>query len=96
MFKRIIAEVYMPNARHWSDCWTEDGDTHVVFFGRTKKDAELVGSYCYDYGFEEWKVFVTVREARPRERVSSRAFHHGWLLESIKKHGNITVKKECV
>lgn len=86
---RLIAELSMPNVGSWNGKWSGAGNTYTIAVQTTpKKKNELLGYYYYNFG-DGWGAGVTIREPKPREKVTNRFCGYEWMVDSIKKHGKI-------
>ena len=87
---RLIAQLSMPSNNSWNGKWTGDNRVYTKVFSAStsKKMKRFIGSYRYSFG-DGWVACVTVREAKPRERVSNIFCGYEWMISSIKVHGEI-------
>ena len=88
MSKRVIAELSMPGVRSWNGRWSGEDDKHTILVGTSKKAEKLIGYYSYRFD-DGWVAGVTIREAKPREKVSNKFCGYNWMVDSIRVHGEI-------
>lgn len=86
---RYIFILSMPNNNSWNGKWSGEGRDYSVAKKLTAKQAAKLRDYYY-YNFGDgWGAGVTVRPAKPREKVSNNFCGYNWMIESILCHGEI-------
>ena len=90
MNRRIIAELTIPKAGSWDGRFTGSGNkyTKKLYGGNTIWSSRL-GEYEYDFG-DGWVAKVTIRYAKPGEKITNKFMGYGWMVDSIKNNSKIT------
>ena len=99
----LCFELSMPNRGSWNGGWSGDGRIHarIVNLGYSKKAEEegrrIVEGSPYFYAWSDgWSASVSVRivdgnEARRIRRQSAGFAGYDWMINSIRRHGDIRV-----
>ena len=90
---RLIAELSMPNCGSWNGRWSGERDRFTKEFSRSKKMADKIGRYSYNFG-DGWRASVEIREAEPREKVTKKFCGYDWMIDSIKVRGEIVHRSD--
>lgn len=86
---RTIFELSMPSNNSWNGKWTGEDRKYTVARNVSKKKMETLKEYhTYNFG-DGWVAGVTVREPKPRERVTNKFCGYEWMIDSILLHGKI-------
>jgi hypothetical protein len=89
---RVIFELSMPRNNSWNNQWSGKNNTYTVAKTITdKKFNSLDDYYTYDFG-DGWMAGVSVRPAKPREKVSGKFCGYEWMINSILSKGLIEAK----
>lgn len=86
---RYVFILSMPRNNSWNGKWSGEGNNYSVAKRLTaKKAAQLESYYYYSFG-DGWAAGVTIRPAKPREKVSGKFCGYEWMIESILLNGEI-------
>lgn len=87
--QRFIFELSMPSNNSWNGRWSGEGSKYTIAKTVTEKKAkELKGYYSYNFR-DGWVAGVTVRKAKPREKVTGKFCGYEWMVNSIIWHNEI-------
>lgn len=79
----------MPSNNSWNSRWSGEGNKYTVAKTVTDKKAKtLLDYYTYSFG-DGWVAGVTVRLAKPREKVTNKFCGYNWMVDSILLNGDI-------
>lgn len=105
---KLMFKLGMPSNNAWNGRWSGEENLYarIVNFGTTKKAIEkaeaILGGEVYYYNFGDgWMASVTVTLPTPsdiqRVKKHSKGFcGYDWMIESIRKHGDIRVREREV
>lgn len=83
MTQRFIFELSMPSNNAWNGKWSGAENRYTIAKTVTEKTAKRIKDY-YSYAFGDgWVAGITVRKARPREKVSGKFCGYNWMADEI-------------
>ena len=89
MTQRMIFELSMPSNNSWNGKWSGAENRYTVAKTVTEKTAKRLKDY-YSYAFGDgWVAGITVRKAKPREKVSGKFCGYDWMISEILFYGEI-------
>lgn len=89
MTQRIIFELSMPSNNSWNGKWSGAKNKYTVAKRLTDKTAKsLKERYYYNFG-DGWMACISVRKAKPREKVTNKFCGYNWMIDSILYNGEI-------
>ncbi len=87
--QRLIFELSMPSNNSWNGRWSGAGNKYAVARMVSDRKAKSLKEY-YSYSFGDgWVAGITVRKAKPRERVTNKFCGYDWMISSILYKGEI-------
>lgn len=94
MAQRMIFELSMPSNNSWNGKWSGEANKYTIAKTVTEKRAKILQPY-YSYAFGDgWVAGITVRKAKPREKVSGNFCGYEWMVNSILYYNEIKSKQE--
>ena len=100
---KLCFELSMPNVGSWNGRWTGEGKCYarIIDFGKSKIGAEkasaILANDSYGYNFVDgWCARISVKEVTSKEATSIKRRSAGfcgyeWMIDSIRKHGDIRI-----